>query len=108
MMEQALNITTNIRAIENIKSEILQEISKLYVRLADFEDTNLYENVSGSIATIVAMDYILARRIGLDFQTVDEKISELTAIAADNGHELEEAFGDMSELRSHIGVRVRR
>lgn len=108
MMEQALNITTNIRAIENIKSEILQEVAKLYVRLADFEDTNLYDNVSSSIATIVAMDYILARRIGLDFHVVDEKISELTALAAEGGHELEEAFGDMSELRSHISPRMRR
>ncbi len=108
IMEQAMNITTNIRAIDSIKSEILQEVAKLYVTLADYEDTNLYENVSGSIATIVAMDYILARRMGLDFRTIDEKIAELTAIAEDSGHELETAFGDMSELRSHIGVRIRR
>lgn len=107
-MEQVLNITTNIRAIENIKSEILQEVAKLYVQLADFEDTDLYDGVSESIATIVAMDYILARRIGLDFRLVDEKISELTSIAADAGHELEQAFGDMTELRSHINPRLRR
>ena len=108
MMEQALNITTNIRAIENIKSEILQEVAKLYVQLADFEDTNLYENVAGSIATIVAMDYILARRIGLELRSIDEKIVELASMAGENGHELEEAFGDMSELQRHIGIRVRR
>lgn len=108
MMEQALNLTTNIRAIENIKSEILQEIAKLYVQLADFEDTNIYENVSGSIATIVAMDYILARRIGLDLRSIDEKIVELAGMAAENGHELEDAFCDMSELKRHIGLRVRR
>lgn len=107
-MEQTLNLTANIRAIENIKSEILNEVAKLYVQLADFEDTNLYENISGSIATIVAMDYILARRIGLDFDVIDGKITELTSLAADAGHELEEAFGDMSDLRSHINPRMRR
>ena len=107
-MEQTLNLTTNIRAIESIKSEILQEVAKLYVQLADFENTNLYDNISGSIATIVAMDYILARRMGLDFDVIDEKISELTSIAAEGGHELEEAFCDMYDLRSHIAPRLRR
>ncbi len=108
MMEQALNITTNIRAIENIKGEILNEIAKLYVQLADFEDTNLYDNVAETIATIIAMDYILARRIGLDIKNIDEKIVQLTTMAAENGHELEEAFCDMSELKRHISIRSRR
>ncbi len=107
-MEMAMNITTNIRAIEAIKSGILNEVAKLYTELADFEDTEIYENVSGSIATIIAMDYILARRLGLEFGDIDKKISELTSIAEENGHELEKAFCDMSELRSHIGVRVPR
>ena len=107
-MEQTLNLTTNIRAIESIKSEILSEVAKLYVQLADFEDTNLYDNISGSIATIVAMDYILARRMGLGFDVIDSKICELTSLAADAGHELEEAFGDMTDLRSHISPRIRR
>ncbi|MBP3359578.1 MAG: hypothetical protein J6N52_01890 [Clostridia bacterium] len=108
MMEQAMNITTNLRAIEAIKGEVLQEVAKLYGRLADFEDTNLYENVSSSIATIIAMDYILARRMGLTFESIDDKIVELTSIAEENDHELEQAFGDMSELRTFVSGRVHR
>ena len=107
-MEQTLNLTANLRAIENIKSEILNEVAKLYVHIADFEDTNIYDNISGSIATIVAMDYILARRLGLGFDVIDRKICEFTTLAVDSGHELEEAFGDMTDLGSHISSRIKR
>lgn len=106
-MEQTLNLSTNIRAIDNLKSEILSEVARLYRELADFEDAEIYERVSNSIATIVAMDYILARRIGLDFESIDKKINQLTSIAEENNHELEVAFSDMSELRTYIGKRTK-
>ncbi len=106
-MEQTLNLSTNIRAIDNLKSEILSEVARLYRELADFEDAEIYERVSNSIATIVAMDYILARRIGLDFESIDKKINQLTSIAEENNHELEVAFSDMSELRAYIGKRAK-
>ena len=37
-MEQIMNITTNLRAIDTIKSEVLSEVAKLHCELADFED----------------------------------------------------------------------
>ncbi len=101
-MEQSLNLTTNIRAIDTIKSEVLCEVARLYSELSDFEDANLYENITGSIATIIAMDYILARRMGLEFSDIDKKIISLTSIASENHHELEEAFSDMSELGRYV------
>ena len=107
IMEQITNLTTNIRAIDNIKSEVLCEVARLYRELADFDDENLYENVSGSIATIIALDYILARRMGLQFSDVDTKIVELTAIAAESDHELEKAFGDMTDLENYVKKRIR-
>ena len=104
-METALNITTNIKAIDVIKSEILSEVAKLYEVLADFDNGDIYENVSNSISTIVAMDYILARRLGFSYEDIDKKIIELTSIAEENHHELEVAFSDMSDLRRHISRR---
>lgn len=104
-MEQTLNLSANLRAVDSIKSEILSEVSRLYQVLSDYDNAEIYERALQSIATIVAMDYILARRIGLDFELVDQKISELTAIAEENNHELELAFSDMSELRSHLRKR---
>lgn len=104
-MEQTLNLSTNLRAVDNLKSEILSEVARLYQSLSDYDSESIYDRVLQSVATIVAMDYILARRIGLDFESVDRKIEELTTIAEESNHELEVAFSDMSELRHYVRKR---
>lgn len=100
-----MNISTNLRAIDTIKGEILSEIAKLYRTLADYDEVGEYESVTNEIATIIAMDYILARRLGISFSGVDSKISELLKIGEENGHELELEFSDMSELNKYLRSR---
>lgn len=100
-----MNISTNLRAIDTIKGEILSEIAKLYRTLADYDEIGEYESVTNEIATIIAMDYILARRLGVSFSSIDNKISELLKIGEENGHELELEFSDMSELNKYLKSR---
>lgn len=100
-----MNISTNLKAIETIKGEILSEMAKLYKTLADYDEIGEYESVTNEIATIIAMDYILARRLGVTFSSIDSKISELLSIGEENGHELELEFSDMSELNKYLKSR---
>lgn len=100
-----MNISTNLRAIDTIKSEILSEVAKLYRTLADYDEVGGYDSVSNEIATIIAMNYILARRLGLTFSGIDGKISELLTIGEENGHELEIEFADMSDLKKFLKSR---
>lgn len=100
-----MNISSNLKAIDMIKGEILSEIANLYKTLADYDEIGEYESVTSEIATVIAMDYILARRLGVSFAGVDNKISELLSIGEENGHELEIEFSDMSELRKYIKSR---
>lgn len=100
-----MNISTNLRAIDTIKGEILLEVAKLYRTLADYDEVGEYENVASEIATIIAMDYILARHLGLSFSGIDSKISELLTIGEENGHELEIEFSDMSDLKKFLNNR---
>lgn len=97
-----MNISTNIKAVDTIKSEILSEVASLYKALADYDEVDGYSNVESSISTIIAMDYILARRLGISFKNIDSKIIELLTIAEEGGHELEVAFSDMSELKKYV------
>lgn len=97
-----MNISTNIRAIDTIKSEILSEVASLYKSLAEYDEMGEYDSVINSVSTIIAMDYILARRLGMSFASVDNKIKELLTIAEEGGHELEVAFSDMSELKKYV------
>ena len=95
-----MNISTNLKAIDMIKGEILSEIAHLYRTLADYD-----ESVTNEIATVIAMDYILARRLGIGYASIDKKISELLGIGEENGHELEIEFSDMSELKKYLKSR---
>ena len=97
-----MNISTNLKAIDMIKGEILSEIAHLYRTLADYDE---YESVTNEIATVIAMDYILARRLGIGYASIDKKISELLGIGEENGHELEIEFSDMSELKKYLKSR---
>lgn len=100
-----MGISTNLQAIDTIKGEILSEVAELYKVLADYDEVEDYDGVSNDIATIIAMNYILARRLGLSFKDIDKKIKNLLAIGEENGHELELEFGDMSELNKYIKSR---
>ena len=104
-----MNISTNLKAIDMIKGEILSEIAHLYRTLADYDEIGDYESVTNEIATVIAMDYILARRLGIGYASIDKKISnfirELLGIGEENGHELEIEFSDMSELKKYLKSR---
>ena len=100
-----MNISTNLKAIDMIKGEILSEIAHLYRTLADYDEIGDYESVTNEIATVIAMDYILARRLGIGYASIDKKIAELLGIGEENGHELEIEFSDMSELKKYLKSR---
>ena len=100
-----MNISTNLKAIDMIKGEILSEIANLYKTLADYDEIGEYESVTNEIATVIAMDYILARRLGVSFAGIDNKISELLTTGEENGHEREIEFSDMSELKRYLKSR---
>jgi len=104
-MESTLNISANLRAVDTIKSEILSEVSNLYRSLSEYNDKAGSSEVTECIATIICMDYILARRAGISFSEVDRKISELLKMAVEGNHEIEVEFSDMSELKKYIGSR---
>ena len=100
-----MNISGNLKAFDSIKAEILSEVANLYRLLADYDELADYGNVESSIATIVAMDYILAMHLGITCSTIDSRICELLKLAEENGHSLETDFGDMSELHKYIKKR---
>ncbi|MBQ7574838.1 MAG: hypothetical protein IJT23_11390 [Clostridia bacterium] len=98
-------ISTNMRAIDTIKSEILSEVANLYRNLAACDEIDGFDGVREGLATIIAMDYLLAKRLGIGFSAIDGCINELLNIAIDNNHELELEFSDMSELKKYINNR---
>ncbi len=100
-----MNIANNLKAIEGIKSEILTEVANLYKTLADYDELADYGNVENTISTIIAMDYILAKHLGITHSTIDSRMCDLLTIAEERGHSLETEYRDMSELCKHLRKR---
>ena len=100
-----MNIANNLHAIDEIKGEILSEVAELNKKLADYDELADYGNIESSISTIIAMDYILARHLGIAHTTIDARICQLLAMAEENSHPLEVEFADMSELLKYIRKR---
>lgn len=100
-----MNVSLNIQAIESVKSAILTETAELYNILANNDESELYSGAISKIASVIAMEYILARRLGISFAAVDSQILDLLTVAEESGHFLETEFSDMSELHKHLKKR---
>ncbi len=97
-----IRISANLKAIDWLKSEILSEVSNLFRGLCVPDETESYSTISEILASVIAMSYTLARRLGISYAVIDSKIEALTKIAERNEHELETEFSDMSELNKYI------
>lgn len=98
-MDNNLHISANLKAVEELKAELLTAVAVLYRDLADFDEGDSALETGASAAALL---YILMRRLGSDFFETDSRIAALAAEAAEGGHYLEKEFGDMSRLKEHI------
>lgn len=96
------NITKNVRVIEFLKCNILADVSSLFTKLftKDADDTGY--KVADILASIISGCYILGRRLGISFETIDMKIKSNLKIGTLQKNELESEFGDLSELSGHL------
>ena len=97
-MSGGLDVTRNLRVIENLKSELLEGIAALYRHLADpvLEDTR--DIAADTLSEMIVISYLLGKRLGVDFSTMDRHISKKIRLGLINENEIEKYFGDLSEL----------
>ena len=97
-MSGGLDVTRNLRVIENLKSELLEGIAALYRHLADpvLEDTR--DIAADTLSEMIVISYLLGKRLGVDFATMDRHISKKIRLGLINEKEIEKYFGDLSEL----------
>lgn len=98
IMSSGLDVTRNLRIIENLKSELLEGIAALYRHLADpvLEDTR--DVAADTLSEMIVISYLLGKRLGVDYSTMDRHISKKIRLGLINENEIEKYFGDLSEL----------
>ena len=65
----------------------------------------LDEALQDTLANIIMITYLLAKRLGISFNEIDYKIKEKIKIGIDEDHSVERWYGDLSNLKKHMDNR---
>ena len=93
-----MDITKNIRIIENLKSELLAGIAQLYSRMSADDCEDLKEIALDTLSNTIIISYLLSRRLGLDYTAIEKDIASKIRLGLIQEHETEKYFGDLSAL----------
>lgn len=99
--EREMDVAKRAQAIEWLKTEVVDQVSRLFKALWDGSAARLTD----SLASLVTSSYILGRRLGISYAELDEAIAAKLRNLRQEGHTLEDAYHDLSLLEEHIRKR---
>ncbi|BDG61845.1 MazG-like family protein [Caldinitratiruptor microaerophilus] len=91
-------VARGLRTIEWLKAELLAAVGDLFRGMLRGAD----DLVLDSLAHIVLVAYLLARRLGYSYTRLDLKVADQVRRHLDAGHEVERWYGDLSALSRHF------
>jgi hypothetical protein len=92
------DILRKMRLIEWLKAELITHIGQLYQAMAK----NSEQAISDGLAAVVVSCYILARRLGIGFDSLDKAVLQKVEQDIKKEREVEKWFGDSSEYQRHL------
>ena len=99
--DKGSDVTKNVKIIEWMKNEILMSVSDLFNLL--FKGVKpIDEALQVTLANIIMITYLLAKRLGINFKDIDYKIKEKIKIGIKEEHSIERWYGDLSNLQKHM------
>ena len=103
-IDKGSDVTRNIKIVEWMKTELLTSVSDLF-NLIYRGVRPLDEALQDTLANIIMITYLLAKRLGISFKDIDYKIRQKIKIGIDENHSVERWYGDLSNLKNHIDNR---
>jgi len=97
------NIAQNMRTIEWLKAELISDLGSLYRAMVG----NAEDLILDSLASLVIGCYFLGKRLGVSFQKLDSAITEKLSAKSLQEHEIEEWYGDVTNLQQYLKERNR-
>ena len=95
------DLTKNVKIIEWIKKELILSVGDVFDLI--FKGVKpLDEALQDTLANIIMITYLLAKRLGISFSEIDYKIKEKIRIGIDQNHSVESWYGDFSNLKKHM------
>lgn len=103
-MNGDIDVTGNLKAIEWMKTELLGAVTSLYRVLLKGAKAG-QDMILECLASIIILTYLLSRRLGIDFSSVDMKVINKLKVGILEEDEIEKDNGDLSRLLSYIRER---
>ena len=95
------DVTKNVKIIEWMKKELILSVGDVFDLI--FKGVKpLDEALQDTLANIIMITYLLAKRLGISFSEIDYKIKEKIRIGIDQNHCVESWYGDFSNLKKHM------
>ena len=95
------DVTKNVKIIEWMKKELILSVGDVFDLI--FKGVKpLDEALQDTLANIIMITYLLAKRLGISFSEIDYKIKEKIRLGIDQNHSVESWYGDFSNLKKHM------
>lgn len=96
--DRDLGIARNIQTIEWLKADLISSLAALWRGMLKGTEDVIIESLAG----IMVVCYVLARRLGIHFARVDVQVEKKVRMNIDEGHEVEKRYGDLSALMRYL------
>lgn len=103
VFEKEIDITRNIKLVDWLKCELLTDIANLFRTLVNGAREELHESVSDTISNVILISYLLGKRLGISYNSIEMKIHNKIRLGLVENHDVEKYYGDLSELSRHLG-----
>src|SRR5690606_30197274 len=96
--ERGMQIAKNLKVIDWLKTEILDQIANLFKGLHHANRPLMLH----SLASLVEVSYVVARRVGVSVRELGQSVGSKLREHIREGHQLENWYGDLPSLEQHM------
>lgn len=93
-----IDVAKNLKIIEWLKAELVDSVGALFKALLKTGN----DAAADALAAIIVVTYLLGKRVGVSFYTVDTRVKAHLLANINSGHEVERWYGDLSDLLHYI------
>lgn len=102
-----IDIIKNMKTIDWLKSELLNNVALLHSTLVSGEE-NTKQDLEDVISNIILQSYILGKRLGIDYNDINNALVENIKLNLIEEHKIERWYGDLSSLMEFLQFNKRK
>lgn len=103
MRKKDLDIAQNLKIVEWLKSELIESVAALFKSLLKTGSDATID----ALATIIIVTYLLGNRVGISFQSIDNKLRDKLNISIRESTEVDEWNTGLTELLTYLEKKKR-